>query len=126
MRILWLSGSNAKNNAELLSACTHWDSLHVTRYARVPKARFRAGARYPGNRDAMERLSAGPTKRHYRYEKAHEASSNIISAIAAIKLIPRLNLRIRRLNSGALFFSSRLNGVPLTASTKRKSFTCRF
>jgi hypothetical protein len=71
-------------------------------------------------------ISACPTKRHYRYEKAHEASSNIISAIPAIKLIPRFDLRIRRLDSGALFFSSRLNGAPLTASTKRKSFTCRF
>jgi hypothetical protein len=40
IRILWLSGSNAKNNAELLSACTHWDSLHVTRYAKVPKPVF--------------------------------------------------------------------------------------
>jgi hypothetical protein len=61
----------------------------------------------------------------YRYEKAH-AASNISSAIEAIKLVTRLDLRIRRLDSGALFFSSRLTGMPLIASTKRKSFTCRF
>jgi hypothetical protein len=54
------------------------------------------------------------------YEKDHEASP-IISAIKATKNITRLDLRIRRLP-----FSSRLNGVPLTASTNRMSFTSRF
>jgi len=54
------------------------------------------------------------------YEKDHEASP-IISAIKAAKNITKLDLRIRRLP-----FFSRLNGVPLTASTNRTSFTSRF
>ena len=55
-----------------------------------------------------------------RYEKDHEAST-IISAIKAAKSISRLDLRIRRLP-----FFSRRNGVPLTASTKKMSFTSCF
>ena len=44
-----------------------------------------------------------------------------MSAIKATKSSSRPDLRIRR-----LAFFSRRNGVPLTASTNKMSFTCRF
>jgi hypothetical protein len=48
-------------------------------------------------------------------------ASSVISAIKAPNSITKLDLRIRRMGGG-----SRLNGVPLTASTNRMSFTYRF
>jgi hypothetical protein len=53
-------------------------------------------------------------------------ASNTITAIKAPKSITTLDLRIRRMDGNAYPFSSRLNGVPLAASTNRISFTHRF
>jgi hypothetical protein len=58
----------------------------------------------------------------YNYEKA-QATTDIISAIKAAKIIPSLDRRIRLSDGGAQRLSSRRNGFPLTASTNRKSFT---
>jgi hypothetical protein len=52
-------------------------------------------------------------------------TSSIISAIKAPKSITKLDLRIRRIGGDACPFSSRLNGVPVAASTNRISFTYR-
>jgi hypothetical protein len=59
------------------------------------------------------------------YEKAHKAS-NIIKAIKTMKIVPRMDLRVKLSDGGAYSFCSRLNGAPLTASTNRKSFTNHF
>jgi hypothetical protein len=62
-----------------------------------------------------------------RYEKAQEASRTI-NPIRTIKIISRLFRRALHNRQLDVFASppfSRLNGVLLTASTKRKSFTFR-
>ena len=79
-------------------------------------------------REVFVQESVRPTRRFSarpRYEKAHVTSS-IISAIKAPMSITKLDLRTRRMGGDAYPFSPRLNGVPLTASTNRISFTYRF
>jgi hypothetical protein len=70
-------------------------------------------------------ISCDPSGDPLSYEKAQETSI-IIAAINATRITPSLDRRIVRSAGGAPPASSRLNGVPLTASTKRKSFTPGF
>src|SRR5260370_23185206 len=55
-----------------------------------------------------------------------QETSSSANAVKGTIRIPSLDLRIRLSDGGAQLLSSRPNGVPLIASTNRKSFTNRF